>query len=253
MTTFTQDERTRLYAKFPLADHEHREGPASSNKEKRRWFTYIRRGAIQTLLDDLFFGEWDVDYSNHIVTGNVHTVQCTITIRGASRAYNGSQVADSENDEHAAKGAYTDAFKRAASMWGIGLYLQDAPNIWTENPGRDWGKRDACIKQVEAQFAKWLNGVKPAAAPPPQPTTPAPHWTTDPKRVGGFFSWASNTYTYTQADCLRALGVQTIADYTGTDAEAVEAVKAYDPLAVEQKPLVDAPAKGSSNYAKEDS
>jgi len=37
-----------------------------------------------------------------------------------------------DSDIEAAKGAFSDAFKRAAVLWGIGRYLYDVPNIWVE-------------------------------------------------------------------------------------------------------------------------
>ena len=37
-----------------------------------------------------------------------------------------------DSDIEAEKGAFSDAFKRAAVLWGIGRYLYDVPNIWFE-------------------------------------------------------------------------------------------------------------------------
>lgn len=37
-----------------------------------------------------------------------------------------------DSDIEAAKGAFSDALKRAAVMWGIGRYLYDVPNIWVD-------------------------------------------------------------------------------------------------------------------------
>ena len=37
-----------------------------------------------------------------------------------------------ETDIEGAKGQYSDAFKRAAVLWGIGQYLYDLPNEWVE-------------------------------------------------------------------------------------------------------------------------
>ena len=35
-----------------------------------------------------------------------------------------------ETDVEGEKGQYSDAFKRAAVLWGIGRYLYDLPNVW---------------------------------------------------------------------------------------------------------------------------
>ncbi len=37
-----------------------------------------------------------------------------------------------QNAEMSVKAAYSDAFKRAAVVWGIGRYLYDVPAVWTE-------------------------------------------------------------------------------------------------------------------------
>ena len=37
-----------------------------------------------------------------------------------------------ETNVEAEKGQYSDAFKRAAVLWGIGRYLYDLPNVWVD-------------------------------------------------------------------------------------------------------------------------
>ena len=37
-----------------------------------------------------------------------------------------------ETDVEGEKGQYSDAFKRAAVMWGVGRYLYYLPNVWVE-------------------------------------------------------------------------------------------------------------------------
>ncbi len=43
-----------------------------------------------------------------------------------------------ETDIEGKKGQYSDAFKRAAVLWGIGQYLYDLPNTWVDLD--EWGK-----------------------------------------------------------------------------------------------------------------
>jgi len=43
-----------------------------------------------------------------------------------------------ETDIEGAKGQYSDAFKRAAVLWGVGQYLYGLPNEWVDLD--DWGK-----------------------------------------------------------------------------------------------------------------
>jgi hypothetical protein len=47
---------------------------------------------------------------------------------------NGAGVTDVE----AEKGQYSDAFKRAAVLWGIGQYLYDLPNVWVDLTGNNY-------------------------------------------------------------------------------------------------------------------
>lgn len=37
-----------------------------------------------------------------------------------------------DSDVEADKGAFSDAFKRAAVLWGVGRYLYDVPNVWVD-------------------------------------------------------------------------------------------------------------------------
>jgi hypothetical protein len=162
MAKFEQHERQGLYAVFTVDEHEIREGATSKDKTKIQWFVYVRREAIINRLDDLFFGEWESGFVNNQQPYQYHQghVDCAmhITIRGMRREYNGSQDGGGLNG---AKGAATDAFKRVASQWGIGLYLQNAPMIWTDNykdaSGKpDWNKKRQVEAEAMRRVADWL-------------------------------------------------------------------------------------------------
>lgn len=175
MATFETKERQALYALFTVDEHEIREGSTSRDGKKVQWFTYIRREAIIERLDSIFFGEWESGFINPMQPYTRHDthVDCAmhLTIRGMRREYNGSQKLNydrkaqkyttGENDE---KGAATDAFKRVASQWGIGLYLQQSPQIWTENykddnGNIDWKKKDRVQNDAISQVSKWLKSL----------------------------------------------------------------------------------------------
>jgi hypothetical protein len=170
MAEFTQENRQALKALFALEDHEIREGVATKGKAKIQWFVYLRREAIQERLDDLFFGEWElyfVDPKQPCIYHKEHVDSTMgLAIRGIRREYNGSQDGGGLNG---AKGAATDAIKRVASLWGIGLYMQNAPQIWTENyvtydaSGKklttDWKKKDRIQADVMRQIGIWLKNL----------------------------------------------------------------------------------------------
>jgi hypothetical protein len=146
-----------LYKPFDLDEHEIRIG---SIKNKAQWFVYVRREAITARLDRLF----PLDWSDEIINVKQHTGFATaimrLTISGISRENNGSNSGNSENAE---KGAVTDAFKRVASTFGLGLYLQSTPQLWTAGGAsvfdgsrvKDWKEYRKQEKEALAKFAQW--------------------------------------------------------------------------------------------------
>jgi hypothetical protein len=64
-----------------------------------------------------------------------------------------------ETQVEAEKGQYSDAFKRAAVLWGIGRYLYDLPNAWLplEAKGRSYGFSKQTIKELNERLLAWQN------------------------------------------------------------------------------------------------
>lgn len=60
-----------------------------------------------------------------------------------------------QSDIEAEKGQYSDAFKRAAVLWGIGRYLYDLPNTWY--PIESYGKSYRFTKAAEGQMTQFLH------------------------------------------------------------------------------------------------
>lgn len=153
-----------LYAPFQLHEHEIREGPA---KNKQQWFVYVRREAITKRLDLLFPLAWTTETISCQPNPNGFTVTLRLMIDGIGREYNGDG-----KDE---KSAFTDAFKRVASMWGIGLYLQSTPPIWTNGGfktqiGTDWKERNKQKDEALSKFATWHKQLVGNTAHSPQDT-----------------------------------------------------------------------------------
>lgn len=252
MAEFTQEARQALKALFSLEDHEIREGGASKDKSKIQWFVYLRREAIQERLDDLFFGEWElyfVDPKQPCIYHKEH-VDCSmgLAIRGIRREYNGSQDGGGLNG---AKGAATDAIKRVASLWGIGLYMQNAPQIWTENyatydasgkkVSTDWDKKKRIEKEVMSKIATWLKGLGAAGnslytepsnqeadeAATPANVSPIPQvWNKDEQSA--FWSLWCAEKKYAKDTIFKALGVKKgLGEYTGSAEQANTAMQGY--------------------------
>lgn len=152
---FQQSEVDAMYAPFPLEEHSIRQGYSAFGKT--RWFVYLERETIQRYLDKLFPFEWEV------IPGPVqsigkggYTATCTIRIRGLERGFNGAQ-SEMNDDENTPKGAMTDAFRRAASLWGVGSYLWSSEDIWTPEVTKEMkpDQKRAIRDQAVKSFADW--------------------------------------------------------------------------------------------------
>lgn len=94
---------------------------------------------------------------------------CRIGIKiGDEWVWKENGAGDSAMD--AEKGAFSDSFKRAAVLWGIGRYLYDVPNIWVDLD--EWGKiknpNDLRLIKALEQAAKGIRG-KPETEPEESP------------------------------------------------------------------------------------
>lgn len=78
---------------------------------------------------------------------------CSIAIRiGDDWVWKSNGAGDS--DIEAEKGAFSDAFKRAAVLWGIGRYLYSMPNKWYAID--EWKKfTPDSVKQIKSDYVSW--------------------------------------------------------------------------------------------------
>ena len=98
-----------------------RVGATNGDKTKGIALAYIDARDVMKRLDDVFGLDWQDRYPF------VGCCEIGLKINGEWiwRA-NGAGETDVEGE----KGQYSDAFKRAAVMWGIGRYLYYLPNSW---------------------------------------------------------------------------------------------------------------------------
>jgi hypothetical protein len=104
---------------------------------------------------------------------------CRIGIKiGDEWVWKENGAGDSAMD--AEKGAFSDSFKRAAVLWGIGRYLYDVPNIWVDLD--DWGKikntRDQKLIKALEQAAKGIRS-EPEPEPEIKEENPTKKWLSD--------------------------------------------------------------------------
>ena len=98
-----------------------RVGATTKDKSKGIGLAYIDARDAMKRLDDVCGDSWQVEYPFEGC--------CRIGIKIDNEwlwRSNGAGATDIEGE----KGQYSDAFKRAAVLWGIGRYLYYLPNEW---------------------------------------------------------------------------------------------------------------------------
>ena len=98
----------------------------STNQWGAQCVAYIDARDVQDLLDDVLGAEnWQTKYTEH--KGNLF---CSIGVFLKDRAYwTWKEDCGTESNVEKQKGEASDAFKRAAVMWGIGRFLYSMPII----------------------------------------------------------------------------------------------------------------------------
>lgn len=136
MTEINGIDLSELKEPFPLDSIHWRIG--STNKEKTSGIAlaYLDARDVMERLDNVFGLEgWQCRYPH----ANSKTC-CEIGAwLGEDHGWVWKANGAGDTNFEAEKGAFSDSFKRAAVLWGIGRYLYDMPSIWVElAPG---GKR----------------------------------------------------------------------------------------------------------------
>lgn len=112
---------------FPVNRISWRVGAMNKDKTKAIGLAYIDARDVIDRLDKVCGVE---NWQNKHPHATIKT-SCTIGIKiGDEWIWKENGAGDSQVE--AEKGAFSDSFKRAAVLWGIGRYLYDMPNIWVE-------------------------------------------------------------------------------------------------------------------------
>lgn len=121
------NETVKLTDPFPFSDIDYRVDSKVYNSEqgpRARIVFYITARAVMDRLDACV-ETWSTEY---VVLPDGQHVECRLTVDGVTRADVGEP--SSGNQADAMKGAYSDAFKRAAVHFGIGRYLYKIPGFY---------------------------------------------------------------------------------------------------------------------------
>lgn len=141
----------KLSAPFAPDEVEWRVGSTTGDKKKGMALAYIDSRAVQDRLDAVCGPSgWQCRYP-HVDKKTC----CEIGIKiGDEWVWKADGAGDS--DVEAEKGAFSDAFKRAAVKWGIGRYLYDLPSPWValEPAGRSFKIADSEHAKLRAVLTR---------------------------------------------------------------------------------------------------
>jgi hypothetical protein len=121
-----QEISNRLKRPFDLKKISWRVGATTGDKTKGIALAYIDARDVMHRLDEVFGMDWQCRYT-HAETKTICEIGVWIEDRWIWRAGGAG-----DSDIEAEKGALSDAFKRAAVLFGIGQYLYSLPNTWVE-------------------------------------------------------------------------------------------------------------------------
>lgn len=122
-----KDLRLRLSAPFPPERVSWRVGSTTADKKRGMALAYIDARDVMERLDDVVGPmNWQCRYTH---AGAITICEIGIGVYDAGNWIWKANGAGS-TDVEAEKGACSDAFKRAAVLWGIGRYLYDLASPW---------------------------------------------------------------------------------------------------------------------------
>lgn len=135
----------KLKRPFPAKAISWRVGATNAEKTQGIALAYIDARDVMHRLDEVFGMDWQCRYSH----ADKKTI-CEIGVKvDGEWAWRSNGAGDS--DVEAEKGAISDAFKRAAVMFGVGRYLYSLPNAWV--PIKAQGKSYALVSPPS--LPKW--------------------------------------------------------------------------------------------------
>jgi len=177
----TTEQIKALEAPFAASDVQWR--VAASKEDRGRAVPYLDSRAVQNRLDAVLGKNgWENEFSC-VATADAKeplAVICEIRIFDAeANAWISKSDGAGCTDIEPVKGGLSDAFKRAASMWGCGRYMYGLPDVWVdiEISGKSKfiaRKEQAKLNSVYEDAVAKIFGEKPSAdsatkAEPSQP------------------------------------------------------------------------------------
>lgn len=136
-------------------------GPTKGDKCMATPYADLR--AYQERLDELCGLEWSVRY----LPWNEGRIICELSIGGVIRSSTGESDAQDGKNGMAGTVAEAQAFKRAASMFGLGRYLYDLPAVWVDLDAATKRISKSGLAELDARYQAWYakTMIAKAAAP----------------------------------------------------------------------------------------
>ncbi len=151
-STPTIDIAAKLAA--PFASHEIKFRPGMVKGNRCLALPYVDARVVQDRLDEVLgLDGWQ---AHHTMLGN-GCVQCYLSIQIGGVWITKSDVGSPSEGEDATKGAYSDALKRAAVLFGVGRYLYRQPAQWVDyDPAKRWfARQPALAAPVQQAHSEW--------------------------------------------------------------------------------------------------
>jgi hypothetical protein len=137
--------------------------PGATKENKCMALAFADLRAYMDRLDEVCGLDWSVRYSpwgdNRIVA--------ELTIAGITRSSTGEMDTQDEKNGMGGTVAEAQAFKRAATMFGLGRFLYDLPSVWVEFDPQRKRITEAGQKELDSRYSTWY--MKKMAAKKPLP------------------------------------------------------------------------------------
>lgn len=166
----------------------------STNKDgtKKQFLIYINQECVIPLLNSID-PNWTWEVQNVHFEPKYVSVTGRLTLKGIARECVGGNSPNGKNspvDEDTVKGAETDALKRAALRFGVGLYLRGVPTFWIDAELPDWKGAEEALKQFGGWYQREFsnaakNGQQGTQNSAPRQSTTQPRQNAPASQIGG--------------------------------------------------------------------
>lgn len=164
----TREDLNTLKAPFPRERLGIKVQSLSKDKSRAMLVLYLQHTDVQDRLEEVD-PAWTTEVLKEERVGGEVYVRIRMTLKGVAR----ENVGEGSDP----KGAYSDALKRCAMLFGVGRYLYDSPTVWADyNDSKDRFRQwtiDDYERAATASSSRVSQARAPAARPALGPEFPA--------------------------------------------------------------------------------